>query len=94
MDSSCCAGTSPIDDCGDKPIGYQLELVARPNTKHWLGKVAVLCELEMATEFPNAVCVRPFPCFFLRWRVRISVIRTAKNPKIGQLRAKIRASVY
>ena len=57
-------GTSPIDDCGDEPIGYQLELVARPNTKHWLGKVAVLCELEMATEFPNAERFRPFPCFF------------------------------
>ena len=61
-------------------------------------------EVEMATEFLNLVRVRP--CFFLyhrvrpsvsvfffRWRVRMSVIRTAKIPKIVKIKAKIRASV-
>ena len=60
--------------------------------------------VEMATEFLNAVRVRP--CFFLYrwvrpsvsvfffgWRVRMSVIQTAKIPKIGKIGAKIRASV-
>ena len=31
---------------------------------------------------------------FLGWRVRMSVIRTAKIPKINKIKAKIRASVY
>ena len=31
---------------------------------------------------------------FFGWRVRISVIRTAKIPKIGKIGTKIRASVY
>ena len=30
---------------------------------------------------------------FFGWRVRMSVIRTAEIPKIGKIRAKIRASV-
>ena len=60
--------------------------------------------LEMATEFLNAVRFRPWfflycrvrpsvSVFFLGWRVRMSVIRTAKIPKIGKIDAKIRASV-
>ena len=44
--------------------------------------------------FLNAAgSVRPFPCFFFGWRVRMSVIRTAEIPKIGKIKAKIRASV-
>ena len=68
-------------------------------------KIAQLILVEMATEFLNAVrvrpcffyttgSVRPFPWFFLGWRVRMSVIRTAEIPKIGKIGAKIRASVY
>ena len=62
-------------------------------------------KVEMATEFLNTVHVRP--CFFLYhrvrpsvsvsflgWRIRISVIQTAKIPKIGKIGAKIWASVY
>ena len=43
--------------------------------------------------FYAARSVRPFPCFFIRWKVRMSVIRTAKIPKIGKIEAKIRTSV-
>ena len=60
--------------------------------------------LEMATEFLNAVLVRPWvflyhrvrpsvSVFFFGWRVCMSVIQTAEIPKIGKIRAKIRASV-
>ena len=58
----------------------------------------------MATEFLNAVRVRPY-CFippdpsvrfriFFRVRVRMSVILTVENPKIGKIGAEIHASVY
>ena len=61
--------------------------------------------IEMATEFINAVGVRPWFLLyhqihpsvsvgFLGWRVRMSVIWTAENPKIGNIGAKIRASIY
>ena len=43
--------------------------------------------------FNAAKSVRPFLCFFLGWRVRMSVIRTVEIPKIGKIGAKIRASV-
>ena len=43
--------------------------------------------------FNAAGSVRPFPCLFFGWRVRMSVIRTAEIPKIGKIGAKIRASV-
>ena len=71
-------------------------------------KAKALCqkaELEMATDFLNAVCVRPwfvlmlpgssvcFRAFFGGWRVRMSVIRTAEISKIGKIGAKIRASI-
>ena len=60
--------------------------------------------LVMATEFLNAVrvrpcffstpeSIRPFPYFLGGWRVRMSIIRTAIIPKIGKIGAKIRASV-
>ena len=42
--------------------------------------------------FNAAGSVHPFP-YFGGWRVRMSVIRTAKIPKIGKIGAKIRASV-
>ena len=61
--------------------------------------------VEVATEFLNAIRVRPcfFKChqicpsisvFFLGWRVRMSIIQTAENPKIGKIGAKIRTSIY
>ena len=34
-----------------------------------------------------------FRVFWRGWRVRMSVIRTAEIPKIGKIKAKIRASV-
>ena len=77
--------------------------IARPSVWQLGGAVAHF-RLEMATEFLNAVCVRPcffIPpgpsvhfCVFLGWRVRMSVIRTAKTPIMGKIGAKIRASVY
>ena len=60
------------------------------------------CSLEMVTEFLNVVRVRP--CFFfippdpsvrfrvfLGLRVRMSVIQTTENPRIG---AEIHVSIY
>ena len=33
--------------------------------------------------------VRPSPCFFKGWQVRMFVIQMAKNPKIGKIGVKI-----
>ena len=66
---------------------------------------SLVCELEMAKEFLNAVRFRPYvflyyqirlsvSVVFLGWRVRMSIIRTAKNPKMDKIRAKIRASIH
>ena len=31
---------------------------------------------------------------FFGWRIRMSIIRTAENPKFGKFRVKIRASIF
>ena len=101
--------SGPLDNRPDLPRGSLNSSRADFKTKVFhlaFQKFALVkSPIEMATEFLNAVrvrlwfffnavgSVRPFPYFFGGWRVRMSVIQTAKIPKIGKIGAKIRASV-
>ena len=66
---------------------------------------SICIAVEMDTEFLNAAHVRPcffsyhrirlsFSVVFLGWRVRMFVIRTAENPKIGNIGVEIHVSIY